>query len=54
MDKIVVLKEGKISEVGSFSQLMDHNGAFAEFLKNYLTEELVKADSSVDPPDLEG
>ncbi|XP_025086070.1 multidrug resistance-associated protein 1-like isoform X1 [Pomacea canaliculata] len=54
VDKIVVLKEGKISEVGSFSQLMDHNGAFAEFLKNYLTEELVKADSSVDPPDLEG
>ena len=40
MDKIIVMKDGQVSESGSFMQLMDHNGAFAEFLKNYLTEEI--------------
>ncbi|XP_055876897.1 multidrug resistance-associated protein 1-like isoform X3 [Biomphalaria glabrata] len=40
VDKIIVLVHGKISEVGSFTELMHHNGAFAEFLRNYLTEEL--------------
>ncbi|KAH9518524.1 Multidrug resistance-associated protein 1 [Bulinus truncatus] len=40
VDKIVVLVQGKISEIGSFAELMKHNGAFAEFLRNYLTEEL--------------
>ncbi|KAH9518523.1 Multidrug resistance-associated protein 1 [Bulinus truncatus] len=39
VDKIVVLVQGKISEIGSFAELMKHNGAFAEFLRNYLTEE---------------
>ncbi|RUS88621.1 hypothetical protein EGW08_003647, partial [Elysia chlorotica] len=41
VDKIMVLVDGKVSEVGSFKELMTHNGAFAEFLRNYLTQELL-------------
>ena len=35
VDKIVVLVDGTVSEVGSYSELLGHNGAFAEFLRNY-------------------
>ena len=42
VDTIVVLADGQISEMGSYKQLLDHDGAFAQFLKNYLTEELQK------------
>ena len=38
VDVIVVLKDGKISEIGGYQQLIDQNGDFAEFLKTYLTE----------------
>ena len=44
VDTIVVLVDGKISEIGSYRQLLDHDGAFSQFLKNYLTEELEKED----------
>ena len=54
VDNIVVLIDGQVSEVGSFAELMNHNGAFAEFLRNYLTEEINGVASSVDPTDLEG
>ncbi|KAL5019757.1 hypothetical protein ScPMuIL_002649 [Solemya velum] len=36
VDKIVVLTNGQISEVGSYDELLDHNGEFAQFLKEYL------------------
>ena len=39
VDQIVVLVDGKISELGSYQELLDHNGAFADFLRNYLTQE---------------
>jgi ATP-binding cassette subfamily C (CFTR/MRP) protein 1 len=32
MDQIVVLKDGKISEIGTYDELMNNRGAFAEFL----------------------
>ena len=32
MDQIVVLKDGKISEIGTYQELMSNRGAFAEFL----------------------
>lgn len=32
--------DGQIGEVGSFKELVGHNGAFAEFLKSYMIEEL--------------
>lgn len=50
----MVLVDGKVSEVGSFGELMDHAGAFAEFLKNYLTEELGGDDKGEDLGDIEG
>ena len=42
VDRIVVLVDGKVSEAGSFKELMSRNGAFADFLRNYLTEELTE------------
>ncbi|XP_023932340.1 canalicular multispecific organic anion transporter 2 [Lingula anatina] len=38
MDTIIVLTKGVISEIGTYQELLSHNGAFAEFLKNYLNE----------------
>ena len=35
VDNIIVLSDGKISETGSYEYLLDHKGAFAEFLKTY-------------------
>ena len=40
VDLIVTLDKGEISEVGTFQELVTHAGAFAEFLKNYLANEL--------------
>ena len=34
-DKIIVMDKGRISEVGSYEELIDHSGAFSEFLQNY-------------------
>ena len=39
VDKIVVLVNGEISEVGSYEELLSHDGPFAQFLKTYLTQE---------------
>uniref|UniRef100_A0A1I8HV06 ABC-type glutathione-S-conjugate transporter n=1 Tax=Macrostomum lignano TaxID=282301 RepID=A0A1I8HV06_9PLAT len=39
MDLIVVLKDGSVSEVGTYSELLQHNGGFAEFIQQYLEEE---------------
>ncbi|KAM6164011.1 ATP-binding cassette sub-family C member 3 isoform 1-T1 [Rhynchocyon petersi] len=38
-DFIVVLDNGQISEAGSYPTLMERNGAFADFIRNYLLEE---------------
>ncbi|CAG5116646.1 unnamed protein product, partial [Candidula unifasciata] len=37
VDDIVVLYNGAISEHGSYSELLSHNGSFAQFLQVYLT-----------------
>ena len=39
-DLVVVMREGEISELGTYEELLDHDGAFAEFLKNYLREDV--------------
>lgn len=39
VDKIIVLTNGVISEMGSYEELLSHNGAFAQFLKTYLQQE---------------
>ena len=42
VDQIVVLVEGRVSEVGSYQELLRREGAFAHFLKNYLLDILVE------------
>lgn len=37
-DLVVVLKAGEISEVGSYQQLLEKKGAFAEFLLHHLSD----------------
>lgn len=38
-DYIIVMKDGKVSEQGTYQELVEHKGAFAEFLLEYMTEE---------------
>ena len=37
-DQIIVIKNGSISECGTYKTLLQHGGAFAEFLMEYMTE----------------
>ena len=39
VDTIVVMVDGQISEYGSYDELLSHDGAFAQFLKMYLTQD---------------
>ena len=39
VDTIVVMVDGRVTELGSYEELMSHDGAFAQFLKVYLTQE---------------
>lgn len=39
LDQIIVMADGKISEVGTYQELIDHKGAFADFLFSYLETE---------------
>ena len=38
MDVIVVLKDGEVTELGTYKQLLEKKGAFAEFLIQHLQE----------------
>ena len=38
VDRIVVMKDGKVSEIGTYKELLANDGAFAEFLRTYLNE----------------
>ena len=38
-DRIVVMDDGKVTESGAYAELMDNNGAFAEFIRHYSTME---------------
>jgi ABC-type multidrug transport system fused ATPase/permease subunit len=38
MDEIIVIKNGVISEHGTYEELLGHNGPFAEFINSYLHE----------------
>uniref|UniRef100_A0A0P4ZLR4 ABC-type glutathione-S-conjugate transporter n=1 Tax=Daphnia magna TaxID=35525 RepID=A0A0P4ZLR4_9CRUS len=39
VDQIVVLKDGEVSEIGSYKELLAQKGAFAEFLLQHLEDE---------------
>ncbi|VEN46621.1 unnamed protein product, partial [Callosobruchus maculatus] len=40
-DKVIVLKDGVVSESGTYLELLDRKGAFSEFLLQHLNEEIV-------------
>ena len=46
MDNILVMKDGYITENGSYNELLAQKGAFAEFLVQYLSE---KKEEELDP-----
>uniref|UniRef100_A0A803TNU8 Multidrug resistance-associated protein 1 n=1 Tax=Anolis carolinensis TaxID=28377 RepID=A0A803TNU8_ANOCA len=39
VDTIIVLSEGKVSEMGSYQELLQRDGAFAEFLRTFASAE---------------
>ncbi|XP_075435703.1 ATP-binding cassette sub-family C member 3 isoform X3 [Ascaphus truei] len=42
VDHIVVIVDGRVSEMGSYQELLKQNGAFAEFLRNYASDDNVE------------
>ena len=38
-DVIVTIENGRISEIGAYAELIDNNGAFAEFVRTYASME---------------
>ncbi|KAM4624189.1 ATP-binding cassette sub-family C member 3 [Polymixia lowei] len=48
VDNIVVMVEGRVSEMGSHQELLKQNGAFAEFLRNYALEDIVEEDEATE------
>ena len=47
-DFIVVMVDGRISEVGTYTELLNQNGAFAEFLQTYILKEVESEDVIID------
>lgn len=45
IDQILVIKDGEISETGTYQELLDKKGAFAEFLVNHINSALDEEDS---------
>lgn len=55
VDNIMVMVEGRVSEMGSYQELLKQNGAFAEFLRNYTLEDIIEEDEAtgrVSPPSI--
>ena len=48
VDSIIVIRNGEISEQGSYEELIQHDGAFAEFIRTYLNEEESPASDKMD------
>ncbi len=49
VDRIVVIDQGQISEIGSYDELLSHNGPFAQFLKTFLLKEESDESEEEDP-----
>ncbi|NWV38493.1 MRP1 protein, partial [Grantiella picta] len=50
MDTILVMTDGKISEMGSYQELLEQDGAFAEFLRTYANAEQTMENSDTNSP----
>ncbi|XP_039892470.1 ATP-binding cassette sub-family C member 3 isoform X1 [Simochromis diagramma] len=48
VDNIMVMVDGRVSEMGSYQDLLKQNGAFAEFLRNYALEDIMEEDEASD------
>ncbi|XP_037610526.1 canalicular multispecific organic anion transporter 2 isoform X2 [Sebastes umbrosus] len=48
VDNIMVMVEGRVSEMGSYQELLKQNGAFAEFLRNYALEDIVEEEEATE------
>lgn len=48
VDKIIVLKDGRISEQGSYDELIDAKGDFSEILNQYINEENAAKEESIE------
>lgn len=46
-DLILVMVDGEITEMGSYTELLDRQGAFAEFLHTYSNKEQEEEEESV-------
>ena len=49
VDNIIVMMNGKITEIGSYEDLIRHDGPFAQFLKTYFIQQ--SQDDDVDDPE---
>uniref|UniRef100_A0A3Q1BS92 ATP-binding cassette, sub-family C (CFTR/MRP), member 3 n=1 Tax=Amphiprion ocellaris TaxID=80972 RepID=A0A3Q1BS92_AMPOC len=47
VDNIMVMVDGRVSEMGSYQELLKQNGAFAEFLRNYSLDDIVEEDEDL-------
>lgn len=43
----MVMVDGRVSEMGSYQELLKQNGAFAEFLRNYSLEDIIEEDEAI-------
>ncbi|NXN86769.1 MRP1 protein, partial [Bombycilla garrulus] len=50
MDTILVMTDGEISEMGSYQELLEQDGAFAEFLRTYANAEQTMESSDTNTP----
>ncbi|XP_061912298.1 ATP-binding cassette sub-family C member 3 isoform X1 [Entelurus aequoreus] len=48
VDNILVMVDGRVSEMGSHQELLQQNGAFAEFLRNYTLEDIIEEDEATE------
>lgn len=48
MDRVISLVNGAVSEVGTYTELMERNGAFADFVRTHLQEECSSDEESTD------
>ncbi|XP_070201297.1 multidrug resistance-associated protein 1-like [Littorina saxatilis] len=53
VDQIIVLIDGKVTEVGSYEELLSRDGAFATFLRTYLTRDGTSEDEDDEDPEIQ-